>query len=590
MKFSLKGFGSKGLNLDALASELPIEYLSNATNIRIRNGFPERVGGIDDAHTASATFPWWLSLFQTPNSPTTGCWIPYVDATQAYAWDLSVTDSVITHYTEGVVISSATNVTTTATINTATAHGRTTGQTISVWGMVPDAYNGTFTITVVDADTFTYTMLSDPGGSATTIGLYSYNGTRGSYSNSFTLPDPQQYSGGVLNGIFILNSPANGLYYWAGDTSIPLRKIPGSYKARVSRPFGNYIVQLCPTISSVEYTRRLAWSNAAEPGAIPTSFTASDTNDAGDAPLADGGELVDCLPLGDANIIYSEDGRWAMRYVGGVKVFEFTKLPGSDGLLYRGAVVDTPVGHVFLSRSREVLLHNGGECRNLSQGRVQSLLQTIAVTDGAVSFLVKNPGFNEVWVCFKTGSGSACNEVLIWNWVDDTWGTKTLTGYELTAGVSGATGSHPFLESLFLGVKITASSNGYVGRAEGANDDLSGAAVPAMIERKGLDLGDADVIKNLQRSRWNIDATAGNAFQVYHGSHMTADATPTYASAATYTLGTTDYVNSRATGGRFLAVKITWSFNMDMNGDTAQVENQGRVRSGDLDVTMGGKR
>jgi hypothetical protein len=374
------------------------------------------------------------------------------------AWDLSVTTPNTTQFTEGKVISSITRSGTTATVTTATVHGRTNGDSVSVWGASPTAYNGTFVITVTSTTTFTYVMASDPGASATLVGLYSYNGTRGAFTNSFTLPTPQFYTGGVLNGILVVNSPADGLYYWAGDSTIPLRKMPLAYKARVSRPFGNYIVQLIPTVSGTEYTRRLAWSSATEPGSIPSSFTATSTNDAGDVELADGGELVDCLPLGDANIVYTNNGRWAMRYIGGDETFSFTKLPGTDGLLYRNCVVDTPVGHVFLSRGREVMLHTGGSCKSLSAGRVNSLLQNVGPNDGPLSFLVTHPRFNEVWVCFKTASAlgtASCDRVLIWNWVEDTWGTKELStsNNQLTAGASGACGIHPFLETLFLGNK-----------------------------------------------------------------------------------------------------------------------------------------
>jgi hypothetical protein len=72
----------------------------------------------------------------------------------------------------GQTISSITNVTTTATLTTATNHNLTTGTFITVSGATPAAYNGTFSITVVDAVSFTYTMLTDPAGSATVVGSY----------------------------------------------------------------------------------------------------------------------------------------------------------------------------------------------------------------------------------------------------------------------------------------------------------------------------------------------------------------------------------------------------------------------------------
>jgi len=72
----------------------------------------------------------------------------------------------------GQTISSITNVTTTATLTTAANHNLTSGTFVTVSGAVPAAYNGTFSITVVDATSFTYTMLTTPAGSASTVGSY----------------------------------------------------------------------------------------------------------------------------------------------------------------------------------------------------------------------------------------------------------------------------------------------------------------------------------------------------------------------------------------------------------------------------------
>jgi hypothetical protein len=69
-------------------------------------------------------------------------------------------------------ISSITYVTTTATLTTAIAHGLLTGNKVTIAGASPAAYNGTYTITVTGATTFTYTMASNPGANATTVGSY----------------------------------------------------------------------------------------------------------------------------------------------------------------------------------------------------------------------------------------------------------------------------------------------------------------------------------------------------------------------------------------------------------------------------------
>lgn len=568
MKYSIKDWG-KGLSLDAMPSELEPGYCSGADNVRFRNGFAERVLGYSTVVANGAT---WMTMF----SGVAGPCLVYVSAT-AFSYNLASTHTALTRFTEGVAISSITQVGTTATVTTATNHGRTTGDAISLWGASPSAYNvDSVTITVTGATTFTYTMASAPGVNATVVGLYAYNGAASNFSVV------GKYSGGILNGVVIFNSPNDGVYYWGGTLGVRLRKIPAAPKAYVARTFKNYIVLLSPYDFATGVTRypwRVQWSAAADPGSIPTSFTAAATNDSGQVDLADtGGEVRDCLPLGDANIIYKTDGRYAMRYIGGNSVFSFTRLPGTDGVLYWGCVADTPVGHVFLSSSMEVLLHTGGECRNLSRGRVKTLLDQFPTTSSfaALPFVFANTAYNEVWVCFFT-TGSTVKKILMWNWVDDTWGVKTIVGTfnEIVCAAGGLPDAAGRIKSVYVG------NTSRVGLADGAADDF-GTAFDSYIERTGLDLGDTDVVKNFQRSRWNFDGAAGAVFSVQHGSSMTADATPTYTSAATYTLGTSDYANSRAAGGRFLAAKVTWN--------STSLTAPGRVRSCDLDVTPGGKR
>lgn len=52
---------------------------------------------------------------------------------------------------------------------TSTAHGRTTGDSVRIVNAVPTGYNGPqMSITVVDANTFTYPLASDPGTATTT--------------------------------------------------------------------------------------------------------------------------------------------------------------------------------------------------------------------------------------------------------------------------------------------------------------------------------------------------------------------------------------------------------------------------------------
>lgn len=74
----------------------------------------------------------------------------------------------------GAIISSITFSTTTATVTTATAHGLSTGNLLTLQGALPDDYNvAGVAITVTSTTTFTYTMSTTPTVNATVIGYYS---------------------------------------------------------------------------------------------------------------------------------------------------------------------------------------------------------------------------------------------------------------------------------------------------------------------------------------------------------------------------------------------------------------------------------
>ncbi len=61
---------------------------------------------------------------------------------------------------------------TTATVTTAAPHGVASGSIITVSGASPSNFNGTFGVASVTSNTFTYNMLSAPGGNATIVGSY----------------------------------------------------------------------------------------------------------------------------------------------------------------------------------------------------------------------------------------------------------------------------------------------------------------------------------------------------------------------------------------------------------------------------------
>lgn len=619
MRTKLSLVGGRGVNLDQLPSELAPGVWSNMINFRSRAGFDELWEGAYLQYNTGAIKPLWGLPYSSSRR-----YAVYCSSTKMYAISgYNVNVNEITRYTDTVIISSMTASGTTVTVTTASPHGRTTGDAVDVWGVIPSTYNvDGATITVISPTAFTYMVATAPATSpATVAGAYSYNST----SNFPALADAShRYTGGAFNGLFIYNHPGAGLYYWGGvdylvnetafflldengnrmtaGGNLRVRRVPGFYDtvtwntAIAARPFKKYIVVLGQTKGGITHRQNVRWATSiSDAFTLPTTFTSSSTNDAGETNLTEtAGSVVDCLPFGEINIVFLTDARYAMQYIGGSDVFAFTRLPGNQGLLAPNCVVNTPLGQVFLTPEMDVMIHAGGEPKSIAADRVRQYLRdNIAPAYAAtLSFLAVNPEKHEVMVCFakNLGATTVCDTALAWNWIDDTWAKYDLTSNGTSASglAFAANGLWPNLSTFenteSIGYFAFHSSDntktGMYYTVEGAAGRWFESDHTGTLERIGIDAGDRNYMKALHRSRWNIDAGAGDTVSIYHGSAKFADTAPTYASPVTYTVGTTDYCNARSTQGRFLAVKLL----------TSSIGSFLKVRSQDLDISTGGTR
>jgi hypothetical protein len=93
-------------------------------------------------------------------------------------------------------LSTITNTLLVASATTVGPHGLVTGNYVTISGCTPAAYNGSFSVTVTGDTTFTYTMLTNPLGSATVVGTYTVGLWTAIGGGA---------SGGGSNQVFVLN-------------------------------------------------------------------------------------------------------------------------------------------------------------------------------------------------------------------------------------------------------------------------------------------------------------------------------------------------------------------------------------------------
>lgn len=415
---------------------------------------------------------------------------------------------------------------------------------------------------------------------------------------SFTGARDDRWTTTDLNGVLVINNGVDNPYYWAGVAATPIASLTGSgwtagNKADAIRAFKNYLFAIAVTKAGTKYPYLVMWSNAADPGALPTAWTASATNDAGEQDLVGAGYLVDALPYGDALIVYGQEGRYAIRYIGGTDVFSFQKLPGKDGLLNRGCVVETPKGHVFITNG-DVRLHQGGDSISIAEGRIRKwLAATIDSTNAQRAFVTLNPQETEAWVCFPSANQSDCDTVAAWNWNDDTWSIFTVPN--LTYGTSGLVSSalsattysslsasvtYDTVTSLYSQNEasavearlVVATSTPRIGLGNSGSLDF-GTRISWYLEKTGIPLSaDGDAVRPISRARPRLDAITGSRVTIKLATTMNPDESPTYSGSATYTQGTSNFANLFTRAGRYAAVRFEGADDQPISMRSYQIE------------------
>src|SRR5690606_3690877 len=109
--------------------------------------------------------------------------------------------------------------------------------------------------------------------------------TEGSNHTDITRPDgpyagteSDYWNGGVLNSVPILNNGVDVPQAWpyGANTFEDIASWPSTLRAKVIRPYKNYLIAMNLTDNSVLEPHSIAWSTAADPGFVPDSWADND--------------------------------------------------------------------------------------------------------------------------------------------------------------------------------------------------------------------------------------------------------------------------------------------------------------------------
>jgi hypothetical protein len=464
-----------------------------------------------------------------------------------------------------------------------------------------ERFNG---IKAIFANTFTpyfidlYSSLNRYGVYAGLSAVAAHDGTSESLITGVwptgTVDD--RITGGLFQGNYVLNNGAGDPVYWNGNTASACAALPGwpsGWKAKSVRVFRDAIFALNLYRSGQWEPHSYAFSDLAEAGSMPSSWSASDTNSAGDGFVVSSGKIVDGIAHNDAFYIFKDTSVWEIRWIGGIFVYSRTKVGGS-GMLAANCGVSTPVGMVVLTPG-DVVVHNGMQEQSIANGQVRDwIFKTMNRERWGRCFVTMNPSKFEVLICFPSLGKEACNQAAVWNWVEKTWSIRKLPdatcgGYgQVPASISTDTwdnqtgrwyeqNDRAWLEGQYAenDSRLVLGTLTSIGLFDQGNTDF-GAVLTNRFECTGVHLDEPQRFKLLKGLYLTLDATDDTELFIQVGSSKLPDQYPNWKNPKPFIKGTSQKVDV-FTSGRYLAWRI---------GSSGR--SGWRVRSAALDVELQG--
>jgi hypothetical protein len=277
-----------------------------------------------------------------------------------------------------------------------------------------------------------------PAGSGTVNGTNFVPGDLPGSTPSVSGDNFQIYTDAATNTtVVVIGNLSNGNTVTVNVNS----RNPVNVRCGVLEAFGNLLVagDLTEIDTSGATIRRLSGvvrtSDVAAPGALPINWNPFEAgaSTADEFTLSETSQIQDMKPLQGNMYIYATDSIHAMRLTGNVNVpVSFAPVTDEYGALTKGAVKEYDGKHFVVGRNDiYVFQGNPSNIQSLAGGRVQTyFFNNLNPIHENQLMLMQNHLENEIWVCYPTLDSLAgeLDEVLIWNYRDNTWTIRDLNG------------------------------------------------------------------------------------------------------------------------------------------------------------------
>lgn len=386
-----------------------------------------------------------------------------------------------------------------------------------------------------------------------------------------------RWNGGVLGGVPILNNGNDVPQMWRptglGHKLQDLTNWPSTLRAKVVKPFKQYLVALNVTKSGTNFPYTVKWSHPADPGDVPVSWDETDSiRDSGEYSMSETGDyVVDAVPLGRIMVIYKEDNIWSMASVADGNIFGFDRIFKNVGVLNHDHVLGLRQNEHLIFTGDDLVWHNGIQMKSVIQGKWRRWLRkNLDTTYFKRSFLTFNPAMNEVWLCFPSTSSQTPDLALIWNWIDNTLTMRGISGFSHAAPEIGS--GFP-VKRLFAADPLNSQQH-----LMDDTEQFHGANPTCWVERRALALPfnvgeppDISTDKNITRVYPHIEGTVGGLLNIYTAMTEKIDELPNYGLPKSFVIGTDKYVDVDRTG-KLLNIKFESDSNIHWRLSSYEVD------------------
>lgn len=267
------------------------------------------------------------------------------------------------------------------------------------------------------------------------------------YTFSANLEDRWQATS--FNGYLLLNNGIDEPHYWpieSVDEATPrlvrLSEYPGSspwplgQSCKSLEAFNSSLFAMNISNSNGRFPFLVMFSDFAEPGTLPQAWEPRPDNSAGRRDLADGqDEIVGGKAFKDLLLIRKRTSVYLFRYIGGQFVYQRQVISEETSCMNKFCIANTDSFQVAVGRN-DIYITEGGAHRSVVKNKAKNwFFKNMNEEALTASFVLFDSTSNEVWFLTSHGESRFCNVALIWNYLEDTFTTKTCQDY--IAGTMG---------------------------------------------------------------------------------------------------------------------------------------------------------